>query len=70
MAPSDPKTAIRAKAAELGFDAVGFARADLPWGAGARLVRAVAHVDDIELSGGRKPGAVLPVLGEASEEES
>src|SRR5664279_722273 len=41
MAPPDPKTAIRAKAAELGFDAVGFAAVDQPWPAGARLAEFV-----------------------------
>ena len=38
---TDPKEAIRAQAAELGFDAVGFARADAPWDAGARLAEFV-----------------------------
>ena len=34
---------IRAKAAELGFDAVGFARVDQPWPAGGRLAQFVAE---------------------------
>ena len=41
MPDLDPKSAIRAKATELGFDAVGFARADAPWAAGARLAEFV-----------------------------
>ena len=40
MAP-DIKQAIRDKATELGFDACGFARADQPWPAGARLAQFV-----------------------------
>ncbi|HTK36123.1 MAG TPA: tRNA epoxyqueuosine(34) reductase QueG [Caulobacteraceae bacterium] len=43
MALSDPKPAIRAKATELGFDAVGFAAVDRPWPAGARLAEFVAE---------------------------
>ena len=43
MSPPDPKAAIRAKAIELGFDAVGFARVDRPWTAGARLTEFVAQ---------------------------
>ena len=39
--PSDSKSAIRAKALELGFDAVGFARADAPWAARGRLAEFV-----------------------------
>ena len=42
MNSTDPRQAIRDKAAELGFDAVGFARADAPWPAGARLAEFVA----------------------------
>jgi epoxyqueuosine reductase len=34
---ADPKSAIRAQASALGFEAVGFARVDAPWAAGARL---------------------------------
>ena len=41
MAP-DIKQAIGDKAAELGFDACGFARADAPWPAGGRLAQFVA----------------------------
>jgi epoxyqueuosine reductase len=37
----DLKQAIRDKAAELGFDACGFARADAPWPAGERLAQFV-----------------------------
>jgi epoxyqueuosine reductase len=36
-ATDDPPSAIRAKAARLGFDACGFARVDRPWPASARL---------------------------------
>ncbi len=42
MSPPDIKSAIRAKATELGFDAVGFARVDEPFPAGARLAEFVA----------------------------
>ena len=42
MASPDPKSMIRAKAAELGFDAVGFASVEGPWPAGARLAEFVA----------------------------
>ena len=34
---SDPREAIRRKAAELGFDICGFADVSAPWPAGARL---------------------------------
>ncbi len=34
---SDPRSAIRDKAAELGFDVCGFAAADAPWAAAGRL---------------------------------
>ena len=38
----DPRSAIRAKARQLGFDAVGFTSVDRPWPAGARLAEFVA----------------------------
>jgi epoxyqueuosine reductase len=41
MAAPDPKSAIRARAMALGFDAVGFTRVDQPWPAGARLAEFV-----------------------------
>ena len=42
MSAPDPRQPIRDKAAELGFEACGFARVDAPWGAGARLAEFVA----------------------------
>ncbi len=43
MPAPDPKQAIRDQALALGFDAVGFARADAPWRAGERLFDFVAQ---------------------------
>lgn len=43
MTLADPKAAIRARAASLGFDVVGFASAADPWPAGERLKTFVAE---------------------------
>jgi epoxyqueuosine reductase len=63
----DPKTLIREAAADLGFDACGFAQVDAPWPAAARLAEFVAEgrhgtMDWIERTAHRRshPRAMWP----------